>query len=312
MAALGVLVVCVGTSCVSTSPVSNYQIEQRALVPSNAAPRATGPLADLSWAHTNFSLVEGGIQLGVVDQAGGQGARLLGHDIPLVQANIRAAMPLYDSIELGFSARYANGGLPASSSLAPREMELENAHTGGVGMQARVRVLGDRRLGLLLGLETSIDVVPVRRDVYTSESDVIEEPGNDWADQYPDRESSETIVDAIGGWAGQVSVLGEPAPWISGELGVRASTQERYFGARNLAEVCESNPLTGRCDVRRPSDVPLSETVVQGTVFGVAMFEVVERTWSVGGKAWWTPWGPQSLARASPGGGEFMVRRHFQ
>ncbi len=295
------------TACVSTTSAYNYQIEQKALVPTNAPPRAAGPLANAGDAY-----LEGGVQFGVVEQVGEQGARLIGHDVPLAQAHARAAYSPIERIEFGVSARYANSYAAVSATRRPREMEREDAHTGGLGFQLRLVPVGDARLGLVLSTETGLDVIPVRRDVYTSRTDTIERPGSDWATQYPDRLESKDDVNVLMTMGFGLSLQGSPLPGVSGELGVRMSTQPQYFGAKNVAEVCEEYSLSWTCEGGNLSTVPHASSEVQGTVFGVAMFEVVERTWSVGGKAWWTPWGPQSLARASPGGGEFMVRRHFQ
>ena len=290
------------TGCVSVTRVYDYQIEQKALVPTNAAPRAMGPLTREGSAY-----LEGGIQLGVVGQVSGPEARLNGHEVPLVQGHARAGFGVGQGVEFGMSARYTNSGGAASASVRPREPEPGWLHTGGLGAQLRTEMFGNEWIAAVLGFEWSLDVVPGIRTVYTNQSDIFERPDGDWVLRYPERQSEENFVDAA--WAGgaQLSAQLFPLPGLSGELGARISTQPKFFGARNTAEVCDG-AFFETCEGVNPDDVPRSTNELQGTIFGGAMFELAGTDWSLGARGWWTPWGPQSLSFAAPGGGELTVR----
>ena len=290
------------TGCVPVTTVYDYQIEQKALVPTNAAPRAVGPLA-----REGNSYLEGGLQIGVVGQVSGPEARLNGHEVPLVQGHVRAGFGVGEGVELGMSGRYTNSGGAASASVRPREPQPGWLHTGGLGAQFRAEMFGNEWFAAVLGLEGSLDVVPGIRTVYTNQTDIIELPGDDWVMRYPERQEEEYFADPAWSGGAQLSAQVFPLPGLSGELGARVSTQPKYFGARNTAEIC-GGTFFETCDGVNPDDVPRSTTEVQGTVFGGAMLELPDTRWSLGTRGWWTPWGPQSLSFAAPGGGELTVR----
>jgi hypothetical protein len=302
---LGAACVVWATGCVPVTRVYDYQIEQKALVPTNAAPRAVGPLAREGGAY-----LEGGLQVGVVGQVSGPDARLNGHEVPLVQGHARAGFGPARGVELGLSARYTNTGGAASASVRPREPDLGWTHSGGLGAQFRAEVWGNEWVAAIVGLEGTVDVVPGVRAVYTSQTDIVELPGDDWVLRYPERQEEESFVDVA--WAGGAQLSGQafPMPGVVGELGVRVSTQPKYFGARNTAEVCSGYVGSSyeTCEGTDPDDVPRSTNEIQGTVFGGAMVELGQTNWSLGARGWWTPWGPQSLAFAAPGGGELTLR----
>ncbi len=295
------------TGCVPVTRVYDYQIEQKALVPTNAAPRAVGPLAREGSAY-----LEGGLQLGVVGQVSGQDARLNGHEVPLVQGHVRAGFGTSEGVEFGLSARYTNTAGAASASVRPREPELGLTHSAGLGGQFRAEMYGNEWSALVLGLEGTVDVIPGIRTVYTNQTDIVERPGEDWVVRYPERQDEQVFSDAAFAGAAQLSAQVFPLPWVSGELGLRASTQPKYFGARNTAEICSRSQGEGglfeTCDGVDPDDVPRATSEVQGTVFAGAMVDLGASGWSIGARGWWTPWGPQSLSFAAPGGGEFALR----